>query len=115
MIKPKPHRHIRPDSRPLSLPSLERASRIFKAAGEPRRLQLLQLLARGKLCVTELALATEEDVPAVSQRLKVLTQEGLVNRTREGRHVHYALRDRHILELIDNALRHSEESRQESL
>ena len=109
------HRHVRPDSQGLSLRRLERASRIFKAAGEPRRLQLLHLLARKTLCVSELALATDEEVPSVSQRLKVLMQEGLVDRTRDGRHVHYALRDRHILDLIDNALRHSEESPKENL
>jgi DNA-binding transcriptional ArsR family regulator len=50
-----------------------------------------------------------DNVPAVSQRLKLLKSERIVTASREGKHVYYELCDDHIAELVANALAHARE------
>jgi len=91
--------------------ALARASRIFRALGDPPRLRLLALLARGELCVTEVAVAEDEEISTISQRLRVLRNESLVSRRRQGKHIVYGLADQHVADLIFNALAHAAEPR----
>jgi DNA-binding transcriptional ArsR family regulator len=86
---------------------LERAVRLFKALGDEARLRTLDMLLAGEACVSALAEATGERVSTVSHRLRLLRSEGLVTRRRDGRHIYYALTDRHVVELIENALDHA--------
>src|SRR5712671_1716144 len=71
--------------------SLEKASRLFRAIGEPSRLRLLSRLAQGEMCVTELAACEQESLPTISQRLRVLRAENLIVRRRRGKHINYGL------------------------
>jgi ArsR family transcriptional regulator len=75
--------------------------------GDGPRLRILELLGKGELCVTELVAAANEKFSTVSQRLRVLRTEGLIVRRRQGNHLIYALADRHVADLIDNALAHA--------
>jgi ArsR family transcriptional regulator, lead/cadmium/zinc/bismuth-responsive transcriptional repressor len=86
-----------------------RAAGMLRAAGEPSRLRVLELLTEGELCVSEIAQITDESLPTVSQRLKVLRQEGLATSRREGKHVLYSLADQHVIDLILTVLAHAEE------
>ena len=103
-----PHRH------PCRLPSppaaaLRQAAALFRAAGDVERLRLLAALGDSERCVTELAAGTGARLPAVSQRLRVLRAEGLVEDRREGKHRYYRLVDAHVAGLIDNAIAHAAE------
>jgi ArsR family transcriptional regulator len=89
--------------------ALERAARLFRAMGDAPRLRLLEMLARRECCVTEMVERLGEKFSTVSQRLRVLRSEGLVVRRRQGTHLFYALADRHVADLIDNALAHADE------
>jgi len=89
--------------------TLDRAAALFRAIGDPARLQLLVLLAHREWCVTELVEALGDKFSTVSQRLRILRTEGLVRRRRDGTHLYYALADRHVADLIDNALAHAQE------
>jgi ArsR family transcriptional regulator, lead/cadmium/zinc/bismuth-responsive transcriptional repressor len=89
--------------------AVTRAAGMLRAAGDPARLRLLGLLTGGELCVSEIAEVTHESMPTVSQRLKVLRQEGLVSSRREGKHIMYALADQHVIDLIFAVLAHAEE------
>jgi ArsR family transcriptional regulator len=89
--------------------SLERAARLFRAMGDAPRLRILHLLLRGETCVGEIVTAMNEKFSTISQRLRILRSEGLVNRRREGSHVYYALADNHVKDLVSNALAHASE------
>jgi ArsR family transcriptional regulator, lead/cadmium/zinc/bismuth-responsive transcriptional repressor len=86
-----------------------RAAGMLRAAGDAERLRVLELLTGGELCVSEIAQATDDLLPTVSQRLKVLRQEGLVTSRRDGKHVLYALADEHVIDLIFAVLAHAQE------
>jgi ArsR family transcriptional regulator, lead/cadmium/zinc/bismuth-responsive transcriptional repressor len=89
---------------------LERASRLFRAIGEPARLRILSRLAQGEMCVTELAASERESLSTISQRLRVLRSENIIVRRRRGKHINYALADQHVMDLVFNALAHATES-----
>ena len=89
--------------------AIERASRLFRAIGEPARLRLLSRLAQGEMCVTELAASEQESLSTISQRLRVLRSENLIIRRRRGKHINYLLTDQHVMDLVFNALAHATE------
>jgi DNA-binding transcriptional ArsR family regulator/flavodoxin len=72
----------------------------FKALGDLTRLQIIYLLSTdtsGKLGVSELAARLKISQPAVSQHLKTLKTEGLVESRRQGLYIYYTVnRDRMV-------------------
>jgi DNA-binding transcriptional ArsR family regulator len=68
------------------------AALALKALGEPRRLEILELLRKGPLSVGELAAEVDVSQQAVSQHLAVLDRAGLVEATRDGTRHLYAVR-----------------------
>jgi rhodanese-related sulfurtransferase/DNA-binding HxlR family transcriptional regulator len=70
-----------------------------KALASPRRLELIDLLAQGARTVEELASATEQSTANTSQHLQALHAAGVVERTREGTRVRYALAGDELLDL----------------
>lgn len=90
---------------------VERAAALFRALGDSARLSLLERLAEGEYCVTELAEATGEGLSTISQRLRTLRSERLLRRRRLGKHVYYTLADQHVVDLIRSALAHAAEER----
>lgn len=95
--------------RPTPPESLDRAAQLFRAMGDGPRLRILEMLTGGERCVTEIVTAMNEKFSTVSQRLRILRSEGLVVRRRAGTHLYYALADRHVTDLIQNALAHANE------
>jgi ArsR family transcriptional regulator len=93
----------------ISLAALERTAQLFRAMGDAPRLRILDLLNKGELCVSEIVSAVQEKFSTVSQRLRILRREGLIVRRRQGNHIYYALADRHVVDLIVNALAHADE------
>jgi len=59
--------------------------RTFGALADPTRRRILEHLAGGDHCVTELARPHRMSLPAVSKHLRVLENAGLVRRKRDGR------------------------------
>src|SRR5580658_7452713 len=60
-------------------------NRTFAALADPTRRRILEHLAQGGQCVTELARPYAMSLPAVSKHLRVLEQAGLIRRRRRGR------------------------------
>ena len=60
-------------------------SRTFAALADPTRRRILEQLAGGDRCVTNLARPYRMSMPAVSKHLRVLESAGLVRRKRDGR------------------------------
>ena len=60
-------------------------NRTFAALSDPTRRRILEHLAQGDRCVTDLARPYSMSLPAVSKHLRVLEKAGLVRRKRDGR------------------------------
>jgi DNA-binding transcriptional ArsR family regulator len=72
--------------------SRAQAALALKALGEPRRLEILELLRKGPRSVGEIADQVDVSQQAVSQHLAVLDRAGLVEARREGTRSVYAVR-----------------------
>lgn len=64
---------------------------VGKALGNPKRLELLDLLAQGERSVEALATATGVGMSTCSAHLQGLREAGLVRSRRDGRHIRYSL------------------------
>jgi DNA-binding transcriptional ArsR family regulator len=69
----------------------EQLARVGKALANPKRLQLLDLLARSERTVESLAQATALKLTAVPAHLQVLRESGLVRSRREGARIYCRL------------------------
>jgi rhodanese-related sulfurtransferase/biotin operon repressor len=64
---------------------------VGKVLGNPKRLELLDLLAQGPRSVEDLAAAAELGMSTCSAHLQTLREAGLVVPTRAGKRIYYAL------------------------
>ncbi len=77
----------------------------FKALGDLTRLQIIYLLSTdtsGTLGVSELAARLKISQPAVSQHLKTLRADGLVESRREGFYIYYTINRDRIMEFREH-------------
>lgn len=88
---------------------LHRGARILAALGDAQRLKLLQLIAPGEICVSELVELSDAKPTTVSQRLRLLRDHDLVRTRRDGKHVYYRLADDHVVALLRSAIEHAVE------
>lgn len=85
----------------LSPRDLARVAARFKLLAEPARLQVLQCLRAGPQHVSALMEATGLRQANLSKHLQTLHVHGIVDRTRAGRFIHYAIADPAVLALCD--------------
>lgn len=72
----------------------------LKALADPTRLQVFSLVSKGELCVCEIAEQLHVTQSSVSQHLSRLRLAGLVEESREGKWVFYAVRKEAYDELL---------------
>jgi DNA-binding transcriptional ArsR family regulator len=73
----------------------------FNAIAEPRRRQILDLLAPGELPVNDLVVLLGLEQPQVSKHLKVLREVGLVDMREDGRQRLYRINGRMLKPIHD--------------
>jgi len=67
------------------------AAKICRALGDPKRLQILQMLSGGEMCACRLLEHLEITQPTLSHHMKILCECGLVDTRRDGKWSHYSL------------------------
>ena len=78
---------------PVTPADAERLAPLFKALGDPVRLQMVSMIAaRPELCVCEITPAFDLSSGTVSHHLKTLREAGLVDSERRGTYVYYWVR-----------------------
>lgn len=93
----------------LPAATVEVLAETFRVLGDPTRVRILDALARGELCVCDLASLVGMSESAVSHQLRLLRTMRLVRPRRAGRQVFYSVDDHHILELLALAGTHVQE------
>ncbi len=76
-------------------------SDVFNAIAEPRRRQILSLLAGGERNVNEVVAALDLAQPQVSKHLRVLKEVGVVNMRGSGRQRIYSVNGEHLKPVHD--------------
>lgn len=80
------------------------ASVRFKALAHPVRLQILDMLRSGEVCVCHMERALGQRQAYISQQLMVLRDAGLVESRKEGLSVFYRVVDDVVFDLLEAAL-----------
>lgn len=86
-----------------------RAAALFRAVGDVARLRLLHYLETEEWCVSELAAEAGTKMSTLSQQLRLLYAERIVEKRRDGKHIYYRLADGHVRDLVRAALDHASE------
>lgn len=79
------------------------ASKLFRGFGDLSRLRVLDALRDGPLSAGEVVARTRLSQPKASMHLRCLAECGLVTWERRGRFVHYAIADKGVVKLLDQA------------
>ena len=72
---------------------------VFEALAQPKRREIMRLLADRELSAGEVASRFDVTQPAISQHLKVLKQAGLVSERRDGARRLYSVRPEGLADL----------------
>jgi len=78
----------------------EQLALIARALGSAARLELLDLLAQGERSVEDLAQVAGLSMANTSKHLQQLKSTGLVEASRDGKHIRYRLSDERVLDAI---------------
>ncbi len=88
---------------------LEVLSELFRSFGDPSRIRIMNVLARGEICVGDLADALEMSQSAISHQLRVLKSSRLVKSRRLGKQILYSLDDDHVYQILISGIEHIRE------
>jgi ArsR family transcriptional regulator len=96
------HQEILP--MPLRQRVVEDVARLFGVLAHPTRLRIVTLLHQESRDVSSLRDALGVPAANVSQHLALLRSHHVVSMQRKGTHVHYALRDPRVADIINRSL-----------
>lgn len=86
--------------------TLVHIAELFKAFGDPTRVEILSLLVDRELCVNDIAEAVALSQSAISHQLRILKQMHLIKSRRDGKNILYSLADDHVLTILKTGLEH---------
>lgn len=86
--------------------TMEQIGELFKGFADSTRVQILFLLARRELCVTDIAETVDLSQSAISHQLRLLKQMHLIKFRREGKNILYSLADDHVKTILEMGLEH---------
>lgn len=87
----------------MRAPHLPLKAKLFRGLADPSRLAVLEALQDGPRCVSELVAATGLSQPNASAHLACLEDCGLVARERRGKFVYYAVADKRVVKVLEEA------------
>ena len=90
----------------LDFPNSLTAANFFKSFSDGTRLRILQALSVRDMCVSDLCDLLELSQPAVSNHLRILSNQRIVKFRRSGKNIFYSLDDWHINAIIGMAMEH---------
>src|SRR5512136_2203777 len=86
-----------------NISSIDQITDMLQTIGQESRLQILLAIGEGETCVCHLEAMLGLRQATLSQHLMALREAGIVSDRREGRYIHYRLRDPALLGLLHQA------------
>lgn len=80
----------------------EQYSMVCQVITKPSRLLIIDLIAKGKMNVSELQEKTQLSTSSLSNHLNALFKMGVLNKTKDGVYAYYSLADVSLLKIIEN-------------
>lgn len=102
-----------PSTTPLDSKYIQEISQLFKIISDPTRLSILFLLQEKERSVGGIAETLNMEQSAISHQLKTLRTARLVKSERNGKQMIYSLDDLHVFSILEQALTHIKEVKQD--
>lgn len=87
----------------------EKLSNLFSMFSDPTRLSILEIIKNEPQNVTTITKEAKLTISNVSHQLKLLEQQRLVKKYKEGKYVYYLLDDDHVFDILNKGLEHIKE------
>lgn len=81
----------------------ELAAKVFKSLGDPKRVQIVDMLSCGEMCACDLLEHFDFTQPTLSHHMKVLINAGIVKTRKDGIWHNYSLNETN-LKLLENII-----------
>ncbi len=85
---------------PLSETEIERLSELLRSLANPARLRIVNLLTEGECTVSDICLRTGLKQSLVSQQLKNLRLNNIVQRRRDVPRVYYSMKEMNVVSML---------------
>ncbi|WP_142963718.1 ArsR/SmtB family transcription factor [Enterococcus faecalis] len=88
----------------------ELTAKVFKALGDPKRVQIVDMLSCGERCACDLLEHFEFTQPTLSHHMKVLMNAGIVQARKSGTWHNYSLNEKNmkvLSEIIDSLIQNT--------
>ncbi|MBN2269925.1 MAG: winged helix-turn-helix transcriptional regulator [Sedimentisphaerales bacterium] len=86
----------------------EQVAMVLKAVAHPARLQIVELLVPGEMCVGDIEEALGEKQSITSQHLNMMRDKGVLACRRDGAKVYYRIENKNVIKLLDCVYDHCE-------
>jgi ArsR family transcriptional regulator len=86
----------------------EHVAEILKAVAHPVRLQILEQLQTGEMCVGDIVQALRGKQAITSQQLNMMKDKGVLGCRRDGTRVYYHIENKNVIKLLNCVYDHCE-------
>ena len=86
----------------------ENVAEVLKAIAHPIRLQIVELLQAGELCVGDIVKALGGKQAITSQQLNMMKDKGVLSCRRDGTKVYYRIENKNVIKLLHCVYDHCE-------
>jgi len=89
----------------------EHVAEVLKAVAHPVRLQIVELLDAGEMCVGDIVEALGGKQAITSQQLNMMKDKGVLNCRRDGARVYYRIENKNVIKLLHCIYDHCEQEK----
>ena len=89
----------------------EHVAEVLRAVAHPARLQIVELLVPGEMCVGDIVQALGEKQSTTSQQLNIMKDKGVLGSRRDGLKVYYHIKNKSVINLLNCVYDHCEQNK----
>ncbi len=87
----------------------EHVAEVLKALAHPIRLQIVEMLERGEMCVSDIVENLHGKQAITSQQLNMMKDKGVLGCRRDGARVYYHIENKNVIKLLNCIYDHCEQ------
>ena len=95
----------------MNVKTAEHVAEVLKAVAHPVRLQIVELLQAGEMCVGDIVQALGGKQAITSQQLNMMKDKGVLGCRRDGARVYYHIENKNVIRLLHCVYDHCEQKK----
>ena len=95
----------------MNAKTAEHVAEVLKAVAHPVRLQIVERLEAGEMCVGDIVEALGGKQAITSQQLNMMRDKGILGCRRDGARVYYHIENKNVIKLLNCVYDHCEQKK----